>query len=72
MFRNAFEVKSKSILFAMDNNNQKQELLDFLDEVDEFTERLENHPTLMVYFIGTTDQLRNSTTAARTSLESSK
>ena len=55
----------------MSNTDEKQALLDFLDEVDAFTEKLENHPFLKVYFIGTTDQLRNSTTAARTQIGSS-
>ena len=53
---------------VLGDDNEKQQLLEFLDEVDAFAEKLESHPLLKVYFIGTTDQLRNSTTAARTQI----
>lgn len=55
---------------VLGDDNEKQQLLEFLDEVDAFAEKLESHPLLKVYFIGTTDQLRNSTTAARTQIGS--
>jgi hypothetical protein len=49
----------------------KEELLAFLDKMDAVADEMENHPQLMVYYIGIIDQIRNSNTAARTNLNSS-
>ena len=50
----------------------KEELLAFLDKMDAVADEMENHPQLMVYYIGIIDQIRNSNTAARTNLNSSQ
>ena len=42
----------------------KDELLAFLDKIDAIADEMENHPQLMVYYIGIVDQIRNSNTAA--------
>jgi uncharacterized protein Yka (UPF0111/DUF47 family) len=49
----------------------KEDLLAFLDKIDAVADEMENHPQLMVYYIGIVDQIRNSNTAARTNLNSS-
>lgn len=48
----------------------KEELLAFLDRMDEVADEMQNHPQLMVYYIGIVDQIRNSNTAARTNINS--
>jgi uncharacterized protein Yka (UPF0111/DUF47 family) len=48
----------------------KDELLAFLERMDSVADEMENHPQLMVYYIGIVDQIRNSNTAARTNLNS--
>ena len=49
----------------------KDELLAFLDKIDAIADEMENHPQLMVYYIGIVDQIRNSNTAARTNINNS-
>jgi hypothetical protein len=50
----------------MANGSDKENILKFVQEVDDFATKMENHPVLAVYFIGAVDQLRNGVTAART------
>lgn len=49
----------------------KEDLLAFLDRMDAVADEMENHPQLMVYYIGIVEQMRNCNTAARTNLGSS-
>ena len=49
----------------------KEGLLAFLDRMDAVADEMENHPQLMVYYIGIIEQMRNCNTAARTNLGSS-
>ena len=53
------------------SDTTKDELLAFLDKIDAIADEMENHPQLMVYYIGIVDQIRNSNTAARTNINKS-
>lgn len=50
----------------MASESDKDSILNFIKEVDDFTTKMENHPVLNIYFIGVVDQLRNAVSAAKT------
>ena len=53
----------------MTDQSEQENILKFLQEVDDFVTKIETHPSLSIYFIGVVDTLRNGITAARTRFE---
>ncbi len=46
--------------------DNQDDIIKFLNKLDEIILEMENHPKLSNYFIGVVDQLKNSSTAIRT------
>ena len=46
--------------------DNQDDIIKFLNKLDEMILEMENHPKLSNYFIGVVDQLKNSSTAIRT------
>ena len=46
--------------------NNQDDIIKFLNKLDEMILEMENHPKLSNYFIGVVDQLKNFSTAIRT------
>ena len=44
----------------------KNEIKDFIERYDNLLKEIENNPNLEVYFIGTLDQMKNSSTFIKT------
>lgn len=46
--------------------DDKEDIIQFLDKLDNMITEMEDHPKLSNYFIGIVDQLKNSCTAIKT------
>jgi hypothetical protein len=46
--------------------NDKDDIIKFLDKLDDMILEMENHPKLSNYFIGVVDQLKNFSVAIKT------
>tara|TARA_B100001057_G_C22778250_1_gene922540 strand:+ start:1367 stop:1537 length:171 start_codon:yes stop_codon:yes gene_type:complete len=46
--------------------DNKDDIVNFLDKLDNMILEMENHPKLSNYFIGVVDQLKNSSTSIKT------
>ena len=47
-------------------SDEKSEIKDFIERYDNLLKEIENNPKLEVYFIGTLDQMKNSSTFIKT------